>query len=295
MAVLSQDKTVMKCVVDKIPCAKENEPFESKIALNSYSWVGTTPASTYMPYGVTDIQPRSGPYSGFTDIFITGCGYTSDIAEFAKCRFGVDEDYAIVDAQVMDFNRMTCRSPENFQLPTEGSKSMSVPFGISFGNDEYHPWTVGNNRYMFYENPYLVEAIPAEVKIGKMYEIFVKADPKKPYVEPVPSGPDNTIEPILCNFEDFGNSMGMFINETYVMCVSPRISGHPDDYYREEVTVRVAINGQDFQQVESEAIVTFVGTGQAKGFINFIIATILVAVLIIVMAYLLIICIVPQK
>lgn len=87
----------------------------------------------------------------------------------------------------------------------------------------------------------------------------------------------------------------MFINETYVMCVSPRISGHPDDYYREEVTVRVAINGQDFQQVESEAIVTFVGTGQAKGFINFIIATILVAVLIIVMAYLLIICIVPQK
>lgn len=81
--------------------------------------------------------------------------------------------------------------------------------------------------------------------------------------------------------------MGMYINSTYVMCVSPRISGHPDDYYREEVTVRVAINGQDYQQVESEAIVTFVGTGQAKGFINFIIATILVAVLIIVTTFLL--------
>jgi hypothetical protein len=47
----------------------------------------------------------------------------------------------------------------------------------------------------------------------------------------------------MCNFEQFGNSMGLYINDTYVMCVSPRITGHPDDYYRETVTVRVAING----------------------------------------------------
>jgi len=59
----------------------------------------------------------------------------------------------------------------------------------------------------------------------------------------VPSGPNNSIEPIMCNFEQFGNSMGLYINDTYVMCVSPRITGHPDDYYRETVTVRVAING----------------------------------------------------
>jgi hypothetical protein len=75
--------------------------------------------------------------------------------------------------------------------------------------------------------------------------------------------------------------MGLYINDTYVMCVSPRISGHPSDYYREEVTVRVAINGQDFSSVESEAVITFVGTGMAKGFVNFIIATILIALLII--------------
>jgi hypothetical protein len=43
-----------------------------------------------MPYGITDIQPRSGPYDGFTDIFITGGGYTQEIAEQAKCRFGID-------------------------------------------------------------------------------------------------------------------------------------------------------------------------------------------------------------
>jgi hypothetical protein len=136
-----------------------------------------------MPYGVIDIQPRSGPYDGFTDIFITGAGFTPEIAEFAKCRFGVDQDFAVVDAEVLDFNRMTCRSPETFKLPTEGSKTISVPFGIAFGNENYHPWTLDKNRYMFYENPYLVQATPAEVKIGRMAEIFVRADSKQPYLE----------------------------------------------------------------------------------------------------------------
>lgn len=84
---------------------------------------------------------------------------------------------------MLDFNRMTCRSPEGFQLPSEGSKSISVPFGISFGNDNFHPWTMGNNRYFFYDNPYLVEAYPPEVKIGKMAEIFVRADAKRPFIE----------------------------------------------------------------------------------------------------------------
>lgn len=111
----------------------------------------------------------------------------------------------------------------------------------------------------------------------------------------VPSGPDNTIEPIMCNFEEFGNSMGLYVNDTFVMCVSPRISGHPDDYYREEVTVRVAINGQDFTSIESEAVVTFVGTGAAKGFLNFIIATILIALLIIALVFLVIVLTMGEK
>jgi hypothetical protein len=78
---------------------------------------------------------------------------------------------------------MTCRSPENFRLPEYGDKMMSVPFGVSFGNENYHPWTMGNHHYMFYENPYIMEAFPPEVKIGKMAEIFIKADPNRPFVE----------------------------------------------------------------------------------------------------------------
>lgn len=182
-AVLSADKASMKCVVEKMPLAKEGEPFESKIALNSYSWVGTNPPNLFMPFGITDFTARSGPYDGFTDIFISGGGFQSELAEQARCRFGVEGDYAIVEANVLNFNQMTCRSPENFRLPQYGGKMMSVPFGISFGNENYHPWTLGFNRYMFYENPYLVEAYPPEVKIGKMYEIFIRADPNRPFVE----------------------------------------------------------------------------------------------------------------
>lgn len=182
-AVLSADKESMKCVVEKMPLAKEGEPFESKIALNSYSWVGTNPPNMFMPFGINDYSARSGPYDGFTDIFISGGGYTSDLTEQARCRFGVEADYAIVEATLLNFNQMTCRSPDNFRLPQYGGKMMSVPFGISFGNDNYHPWTIGQNRYMFYENPYLAEAYPPEVKIGKMYEIFIRAREDRPFVE----------------------------------------------------------------------------------------------------------------
>jgi hypothetical protein len=78
---------------------------------------------------------------------------------------------------------LLARLPENFKLPTEGSKTISVPFGISFGNDSFHPRTLGFNCYLFFENPYLMMAIPAEVKIGKRAEIFVRADPLKPFIE----------------------------------------------------------------------------------------------------------------
>ena len=43
--------------------------------------------------------------------------------------------------------------------------------------------------------------------------------------------------------------MGMYVNETSVMCVTPHISGRPEDYYRETVNVIVAMNGQDFNDV----------------------------------------------
>jgi len=57
------------------------------VALNSYSWVDTD--FKYVPYGITDIMPNSGPISGNTDVIIVGKGFNEDLQEKALCRFGV--------------------------------------------------------------------------------------------------------------------------------------------------------------------------------------------------------------
>ena len=75
--------------------------------------------------------------------------------------------------------------------------------------------------------------------------------------------------------------MGMYVNETFAMCVTPHLSGRPEDYYRETVNVAVAMNGQDFTDVESDAFVTFVGTGSDRGLLIFLLAILLLALLII--------------
>jgi len=73
-------------------------------------------------------------------------------------------------------------------LPQGADQTISVPFGISFMDDEFKPWTEGTNRYRFYVNPAIVSAEPDEVKIGRMTEIYLTADISAPFFEPVPTG-----------------------------------------------------------------------------------------------------------
>ena len=74
--------------------------------------------------------------------------------------------------------------------------------------------------------------------------------------------------------------MGMYVNETTIMCVSPRIPGTSDDYYRETVQVAVAMNGQDFNEMQSDAEVTFIGTGSNMKLWHLIIGICLLGLLI---------------
>ena len=74
--------------------------------------------------------------------------------------------------------------------------------------------------------------------------------------------------------------MGIYINETTILCITPHIKGRPEDYYRETVQVTIAMNGQDFNEVNSDAYVTFVGTGADSRLIYFLIAILLIALLI---------------
>jgi hypothetical protein len=85
------EEGVMKCIVEQMELVDQDEALVVNIALNSYSWVGAKPEPfLYRPYGITKIQPSSGPYDGYTDILITGKGFTDDIAPNARCKFGVD-------------------------------------------------------------------------------------------------------------------------------------------------------------------------------------------------------------
>ena len=90
----------------------ENEALPVELSLNSDSWVGRKdPPLMYKPYGIIDITPASGPYSGYTDVMITGKGFLDEYKDQARCRFGIDSNYAIVDAEVLDYGKMVCRSP----------------------------------------------------------------------------------------------------------------------------------------------------------------------------------------
>ena len=158
----------IKCVVEEMELVDEGEGLVVHLALNSYSWVGGRDEDVlYRPYGILQVNPASGPYDGFTDVMISGRGFAEDYAEKGRCRFGTDSNYAIVDAEVLDYSKMICRSPEEFQLPEGADQMLSVPISIAFGDEEFMPWTLGTHRYRFYNQPKIEYALPEEVRIGK--------------------------------------------------------------------------------------------------------------------------------
>lgn len=114
------DENTIKCVVEELELVNEDEALVVGIALNSYSWVSNqTNPHLYRPYGIQQMQPSSGPYDGFTDIMVIGKGFMDENGNSGspRCKFGVDGNFAIIDAQVIDYNRINCRSPEQFALP----------------------------------------------------------------------------------------------------------------------------------------------------------------------------------
>lgn len=162
----------------------EGEGLIVSLALNSYSWTGgKTGDILYRPYGILAVTPSSGPYDGYTDVLVSGKGFAEDYASKGRCRFGVEANYAIVDAEVLDYTKLICRSPEEFTLPEGADETFSVPFGIAFGDDEFRPFTLSTNRYRFYVQPAIEAAYPEEVRIGKFSEIFVYAYEDAPFFE----------------------------------------------------------------------------------------------------------------
>lgn len=71
--------------------------------------------------------------------------------ENARCKFGTDDNYQIVEAQVLDDERMICKSPsDSLNLPDGASQEISVPFAIAFQEDMYFPYTQSVHKFRLY-------------------------------------------------------------------------------------------------------------------------------------------------
>ena len=66
------------------------------VALNSYSWAKSD--FSFLPYGIIDMYPTSGPVGENTNVIVVGKGFTNELSESARCKFGTDDNYQIVEA-----------------------------------------------------------------------------------------------------------------------------------------------------------------------------------------------------
>jgi hypothetical protein len=200
----------------------------------------------------------------------------------AKCRFGIQADFAIVDAEILAYDKLMCRSPSEFKLPPNSDQTLSVPISIAFLEEELEPWTDSVHRFRFYSIPTIIRADPDEVEVGKMAEVYVFADDNTEFWEPIPTSKGSLgAYGIECKFGRFGIGMGMYVNKTTIKCVTPSVSDDPDSIWKETVKITVALNGQDFDEENSDADFTFVGTGSTLVFWPFIIGTLLIGLLLV--------------
>lgn len=230
-------------------------------------------------------------------MIIQGKGFVDEDGSTARCRFGTPANFAIVDAQILSFERLVCKAPADYKPSTPGSFPEDVPISIAFTTEELDPWTETSHKFRFYEQPVLAKCDPCEVDVGAIREIFVTADENSQFFEPLPSvsrsGIDEEAEErgllklasslggITCQFGRFGETQAVFVNSTTIKCISPAIEDDPDSIYKETIKLTVAMNGVDHEDQNSELEFTFVGTGTYLVFWPFLIGALLIGLLIV--------------
>jgi hypothetical protein len=141
-AELLDSETIRCTLSNKIPLVDEGQSLPVSVALNSYSWAASE--FSFTPYGIDALYPSSGPISENTNILVTGKGFENELKENARCKFGTDDNYVIVEAQVLDNEHLICKSPsEQITLPDGADEVISLPFSIAFQEDLYYPYTEG--------------------------------------------------------------------------------------------------------------------------------------------------------
>lgn len=162
------DSDSVRCLIsNKLPLVEQGESLTVSLALNSYSWAESE--FSFKPYGIFGLYPSSGPISENTNILVTGKGFDNEFKENARCKFGTDDNYAVVEAQVLDNENLICKSPsEQISLPDEADEAISVPFSVAFQEDIYYPYTEGPQKFRLYKHPVLTDITPTEAEVGKL-------------------------------------------------------------------------------------------------------------------------------
>jgi hypothetical protein len=144
------DSNTIRCTVNnELPLIDEGESLLVTVALNTYSWAASD--FSMLPYGIEAMYPNMGPIGQSTNVLIVGKGFDNDLRENGRCKFGTEENYIVVEANVLDNEHLICRSPSDaFTLPDKASEIISVPFAIAFQEDLYFPYTSGGQKYRMY-------------------------------------------------------------------------------------------------------------------------------------------------
>jgi hypothetical protein len=66
-----------------------------------------------------------------TTVIVQGQGYSEDPGVIARCRFGTPANYAIVEAEILSYSRMACRTPDFLPLTPSAALPRDVPFSVA--------------------------------------------------------------------------------------------------------------------------------------------------------------------
>jgi len=241
----------------------------------------------FRPYGIRQLSPNSGPLGVGTTVIATGQGFSDEPGITPRCRFGTPANYAIVEAEVLSYTRLACRTPDILPLTPTSALPRDVPFSIALSSDEFDPWTKTSHVFRFYDQPILERAYPDEMAVGRIGEVYIKAAEGSEFFEPMAIQPNSEkgtqqigggsqMSGMRCKYGHFGDASAIYVNETFIKCTTPPFDDGADSIYKEYAGISVAINGVDY--AEDVSVADFKFTGSAP-FISFFTIILLLAAL----------------
>ena len=255
------DHTMEAMVISDLGKPESGSTFPVSVSLNGFDYSDSIfPLETF---GIEETNPKGGPYIGGTEIFISGYNFNEEYS--AKCRFGTNENFEIVSAQVISPNRLMCVSPTKFHLPHGTQLPLDVPIEIGFSLTDKYFWTRSDNKFRFYKTPKTDSIFPLEVDIDQQEEIMISTKEVNGFF-PTPVGKDdngdlNMMHTAVCKFGDFDLVPAILVEENVLKCLSPATGMNKEDDPSLRVDLSLALNGQDFVKIGR---FTFLGNAEPE-------------------------------